>query len=124
MPVNTLKSESRNTSSFVVCDKRDDINRVPIAADQMVRWRCDANAVCKFIATSLGLRQSESKNGTANYWQIGMAAGDKRKQLLCLKAEAVLTLAAGDRTMPLAVLVEYLSGKYSIDGAIIRQLVD
>src|SRR5688572_1009693 len=30
MPVNTVKDETSRRGSFVVCDKRSDINRVPI----------------------------------------------------------------------------------------------
>src|SRR3984893_1442250 len=54
MPVHTLPTEPRDPASFIVCDKRDDINRVPVSAKRLMQWRCDAGAVCGFIAASLG----------------------------------------------------------------------
>jgi hypothetical protein len=54
MPVHTLPAGPRDpASSFIVCDKRDDINRVPVSAERQKQWRCDADAVCGFIAASL-----------------------------------------------------------------------
>ena len=53
-----------------------------------------------------------------------MATGDKRSQMLCLKVEGGLLLAAGDKSAPLADLLEYRDGKFLLDGAMIRRLVD
>jgi hypothetical protein len=57
-------------------------------------------------------------------WEIGMATGDTRSQMLCLQAGGELTLIAGDNKMPLAELVEFHDGRYSIDGAMIHRMVD
>jgi hypothetical protein len=67
MPVRTLTRTSGAAASFVVCDKRDDINRVHVSAERLTQWRCDAEAVCRFIANNLELRSSEqrSANGGA-----------------------------------------------------------
>ena len=59
MPVHTLLRASGTAASFIVCDKRSDINRVPVSATRLRQWRCDADAVCGFIAASLGLRRSD-----------------------------------------------------------------
>ncbi|MEI2746622.1 MAG: hypothetical protein V9G22_14965 [Ottowia sp.] len=59
MPVHTVTRAERDpATSFVVCDKRSDINRVPIPAARLALWRCDAQAVCGFVAASLGLQQT------------------------------------------------------------------
>ena len=50
MPVHTLPTEPRDPASFIVCDKRDDINRVPVSAKRLMQWRCDADAVCGFMS--------------------------------------------------------------------------
>ena len=124
MPVHTLPNTSRGPASFIICDKRSDINRVPVPTARLTQWRCSADAVCEFVATSLGLRRSEKRTASTDLWNIGIATGDKRSQMLCLKADGVLALVAGNNTVPLAELIGYYDGAYSLDGAMIRQLVD
>ena len=124
MPVHTLPAGPRDTASFIVCDKRDDINCVPVSAERQKQWRCDANAVCGFIAASLGLRRSDQHPATAGLLNIGIASGDKRSQILCLKTDIALALVVGNGAVPLAEIVDYRNGEYSVDGDMIRQLVD
>lgn len=124
MPVHTQPVATGNSVSFVVCDKRSDINRVPVAAERLTQWRCDAHAVVGFIAASLGLRRSEQPPNDACLLTIGIAHGDKRSQMLCLRAEGGLALVAGNNALPLAELIDHNDGTYLIDGELIRQLVD
>ena len=58
MLVHTIQRTDAPAASFVVCDKRSDTNRVAIPPARLALWRCDAKAVCEFIADSLGLRQT------------------------------------------------------------------
>ncbi len=124
MPVHTLPAGPRGTASFVVCDKRDDINRVSVSADRLMQWRCDADAVCGFIAASLGLRRSNQHPADARFLNIGMASGDKRSQMLSLKTDVALALVVGNGAVPLAELVGFRNGEYSVAAAMIRELVD
>lgn len=125
MPVHVLPAEgNRPARAFVVCDKRSDINRVAIPLTKLTQWRCSADTVCGFVAASLGLRRSDKQTSSADLFEIGIATGDKRSQMLCLQANGVLALVAGSNPLPLAELVEYHDGAYSLDGAMIRQLVD
>ena len=64
MPVHTLPAAARSAASFIVCDKRSDINRVPVSASRLIQWQCNADLVCGFIAASLGLRRSGSQTAT------------------------------------------------------------
>ena len=93
-------------SSFIVCDKRSDINRVPVSAGRLIQWQCNADLVCGFVAASLGLRRSDRQTDNADLWEIGIATGDKRSQMLCLQANGALTLVVGDNKVPLAELID------------------
>jgi len=124
MPVHTVPAGPRGPASFVVCDKRSDINRVPVSAERLMQWRCHADAVCGFIAASLGLRHSEQQSANADVWNIGIASGGKRSQMLCLQANGDLSVVAGNNAVPMAELVGFRDREYSVDGAMIRQLVD
>lgn len=123
MPVHT-PLDTGAPASFVVCDKRSDVNRVSVPIERLTQWQGSADSVCGFVAASLGLHRSDQRAGSAGFWNIGIATGDKRSQMLCLQADGALALVAGDNAVPLAELIEHHDGGYSLDGAMIRQLVD
>ena len=124
MPVHTVLAGPRPPTSFIVCDKRSDINRVPVLAARLEQWRCDAEVVRGFIARSLGLRLSDQHHADVGLSNIGIASGDKRSQMLCLRTEGELTLVAGNNGMPLPELIGFHDGEYTVDVAMIRRLVD
>jgi hypothetical protein len=53
-----------------------------------------------------------------------MAAGERRSQMLCLQADGMLTLVVGSSKVPMAELIDFQEGKYSLDSAMVRRLVD
>lgn len=125
MPVHVLPAEGkRPVRAFVVCDKRSDINRVAIPLTNLNQWQCSADAVCGFVAASLGVRRSDKQSSSAGLFEIGVSTGDKRSQMLCLQANGALALVAGSNPLPLVEVVEYHDGAYSLDGGMVRQLVD
>jgi hypothetical protein len=124
MPVHTVSSNGRDRRSFVVCDKRSDINRVPVAREQLTQWRCDAEAVCGFVAASLGVRRSEARPADSDLIPIGIASGNKKRQMLCLRTDGALELVAGTGGLPLGEVISFRKGAYSLDVSPIRQIVD
>lgn len=124
MPVHTLTRTSGAAASFVVCDKRSDINRVPISIEQLTQWRCNAEAVCGFVAKNLGLRRSDQQSANRAVWNIGIGRGDKRSQMVCIQATGDLALVVGNNAVPLAELIGFRDGEYTVDAAMIRQLID
>jgi hypothetical protein len=44
--------------------------------------------------------------------------------MLCLRADGDLALVAGNNTVPLVELVGFRNGEYTVDAAMIRQLID
>jgi hypothetical protein len=124
MPVHTVPATTRSAVSFIVCDKRSDINRVPLSAGRLIQWQCDAELVCGFVAARLGVRHSDRQTANADLWEIGVASGTKRRQMLCLQADGGLTLGVGGNKVPLAEFIIFDGGQYLLDGDIIRQMVD
>jgi len=111
-------------ASFVVCDKRSDINRVEIPPDQLVQWQCDVQAVCDFISSSLRINRSTSGKANDNLIPIGMFRGKKRSQMLSLRIDSKLDLVADNNSNPLNDLVEFVDGRYAIDKRMILEMVD
>lgn len=125
MPVHTRIHPLRGALSFIDCDKRCDVSRVLVPVDRLTQWRCTADAVCSFVAASLGLRGSDKRRlANDGSVEIGIASGGKRSQMLCLQTAGELTLVAGDSKLPLAEFIVYDADDYSIDVSMIRLLVD
>jgi hypothetical protein len=124
MPVHTVTRTNALATSFVVCDKRSDINRVPVPAARLAQWRSDAQTVCGLIAASLGMPQTTIRPPEDGLLPVGMARGEKRTQMLCLRVQDHLTLVVDAAAMPLADLIGFENGGFTLDAAVIRQLVD
>lgn len=124
MPVHRLPAMPGSGSSFIVCDQRSDINRVPVSSDRLSQWQCSADLLCEFVASSLGLRSPERQTGRADRWEIAIVSGDKRSQMLCLEARGILALVAGNNIVPLEEFIVFHEDKYSLDDAMVRRLVD
>jgi len=125
MPVQTRIHPSRGAVSFIDCDKRSDVSRVTVSLERLEQWRCTTDAVSGFVAASLGLRRSDKRRpANADLLEIGMATGDKRSQMLCLQKDGDLMLVAGGNKVPLVETIAYDKDAYSVDGSMIRLLVD
>jgi hypothetical protein len=72
MPVHTVSAGPGTANSFIVCDKRDDINRVQVSAERLRQWRCGAEAVGRFVALSLGLRPESQRKAGDGLWELGV----------------------------------------------------
>ncbi len=124
MPVQTMPAGPRGSAPFIVCDKRSDINRVALTSERVNQWKCDAAAIARFVARRLGLRRDGRRADRSGMLEIGLAAGDTRRQMLCLRTHEDVALMAGDATVPLAELVDFDRGDYAIEANAVRQLID
>ena len=124
MPVYTLPAGTGPAASFVVCDKRDDINRVNVPAERLRQWSCSADNLGRFVAQGLGLRADSQRKTGAGQWELGIVMGKRRSQMVCLRAKGALEVSAGQTAIPLDELVRFAMEGYSVDGETIRQLVD
>ena len=116
--------EGKLGRAFIVCDELEDMGRIKVSFDRMRQWQSSTHAVCGFVADSLGLRRSGKQSNVGDLHEIGVAAGKKRNQMLCLQVNAPLTLVAGNNGLPLADFIGYANGVYSIDAVMVCQLVD
>ena len=132
MPVHTVVSHARpstgrtdRSSSFIVCDKREDINRVPVERDRLSRWVCNTASLGDFVAECLRLRPKRNRIRRAGLLQIGMAADKKRRQMICLRThDGELELAAGSGAIALADVLRFRAGRFRLENTLVRQLVD
>ena len=124
MPVQVLPSTTRSPVAFIVCDKRSDTNRVPVPLDRLTQWQCSTQTVCGFVAHAAGVRSAIRQTDVAGLWEMGVATGKKRSQMLCLQAKGALALVAGGNALPLADFIGYANGAFSLNAVMVQQLVD
>ena len=124
MPVHNLSNSAGTNVSFIVCDKRSDINRVQIPSEQLIQWRLDAAAVCNFVALTLNLNRSTVIQADKTQLTIGMFRGKKRSQMLALQVIKGLKLIAGNRFAEMIDLVSFDTKKYVIDVESVMEMVD
>jgi hypothetical protein len=123
MPVQTQNHPSRGFVSFIVCETRSDVNRVHVAPERLVRWRCTIDAVCAFVATDLGLRRSQEVT-TGGPLNIGMVRGEKRSQMLALSFNKGLKLLVGDQAILLIDTVDFRGGSFVVDADLVHRMVN
>lgn len=125
MLVHVVSRGDEPPTAYIVCDTRDDVGPVEVSLDRLQQWQCSPELVCAFVATTLGLRKTDKRRpASADFLEIGMATGDKRIQMLGLQTDGELLLVAGSSKVPLAELIQYCDGAYSVDDVRVRQLVD
>lgn len=124
MPVITLPGGEGAARSFILCEQRDDTNRVPVTTDHLLQWRCSLELVCGFVADSLGLHRGRWQQNQAGMLEIGMVTGTKRAQRICMEITDRVQVVVGQHKVDLADLVAFEDRKFSVQQGMIQRLVD
>ena len=117
MPVQQGQRAGRPVASCVVCDKRDDIGRVPLAAALLERWRADAQTLGDALAGLLDAVACHCVPGTPFVYRLGIVAGAADKAVVQLRFDdhgrALLDVAG--HAMELASVLAIQRGKLVLD---------
>jgi len=124
MLVHTLTHDLRRPASFIVCDKRDDINRVPVPTSLLEQWQCSGHAIADLLASLLGLRRPDSGNITAGRWEVGVLKGRRGSSHLLLLAQGTLTLALAGHSIALGDVLELGDNCVNLDRRALLRRVD
>jgi len=74
MPVEILP-DPREPAAFIVCDRRDDINRVPVPPGHLEQWAATGQAIAGMLARLLGLYPPEGQGPDPARWEVGLLKG-------------------------------------------------
>jgi hypothetical protein len=124
MPVHTPSAGAGTAASFVVCDKRDDINRVKVSAERLRQWRASAAAIADLITGLLGLRSQDAGAMSSGRWEIGMLKGRKHSSHIVLIADGQLTLCVAGHTVALADVLTLDGDSFKLDRQTLIRFVD
>ncbi len=123
MPVHVLIDTARGPEAFIVCDKRSDINRVPVPVARLEQWQASGDSVASLLAGLLGLHRSGSGTDAAR-WEVGMLKGTKHSSHLVLIADGKLTLSLAGHSVPVADVLALEGNAFQVDRRSLTRLVD
>ena len=109
---------------WVVCDKRGDINRVPVSVDRLGQWRTSAGILGRFVAEGLSLRWRGWKAEEGGELEIGVITGEKPGKTLKLRIEGELAFVRGTSALALSKVLVFRDGGFALEGTRIRRWVD
>lgn len=131
MPVHRKSGPPRRASRmkgpatpFILCDKRADINRVPVSADRLTQWQTDADSLVRFIAGALSLSGSGQRPQERKELEAGMVCGRSRRRVVGLRMEEELQFVAGSSALPFSEVLSFREDRYVLEEMLIRRWLD
>jgi hypothetical protein len=124
MPVHVPPGTGATVNAFVVCDKRNDINRVAVEIDSLVRWRGSGETVAALLARLLGFRRRGGVSAQSRRWEVGVFKARKRSSHLVLTADRELKLSLAGHTVALPDVLSLGDGGFTVDKAMLSELAD
>lgn len=110
--------------AFIVCDRRDDINRVPVSVADLERWQVSGEAVANAVTRLLGLERVGTSSQEAGRWQCGLLKGESGSAFVVLVAKGAVTLSCADAVVPLERVLALGAGGITVDRGELLAAVD
>ena len=123
MPVHTLPHPA-GPAAFIVCDKRDDINRVAVPITGLEQWQASGSSIADLLADLLGLRRAGAGGTSNGRWEIGMLKGAHHASHLVLLAGDRLTLTVAGHVIALSDVLAFEGDAFKVDKRTVTRLVD
>jgi hypothetical protein len=124
MPVHILSDSAHSPEALIVCDKRSDINRVPVPISCLEQWQASGVSVANLLVGLLDLRRSGAGDTSSGRWEIGMFKGVKYSSHLVLIADGQLTLSLAGHSIALADVLALEGNRFTVDKRTLIHLVD
>ncbi|BAZ94063.1 single-stranded DNA-specific exonuclease [Thiohalobacter thiocyanaticus] len=124
MPVHVLTNPGNDPRAFIVCDKRSDINRVPVPAGDLAQWQVSAESIAAVVANLLDLHRSGTGDTDAARWEVGLLKGKKHASHVVLTTEGALTLNLAGHSIELTEVLTLEGNNFKVDKRRLTRLVD
>jgi len=124
MPVHTISTPAGEPAPSLVCNKRDDISRVPVPVAHLEQWQISGDSIAGLLADLLGLRHSNTGGSSTGRWEVGVFRGAKHAGHLVLLAGEKLTLTLAGHSIALAEVLVLEGGGFKADKRRLARLVD
>lgn len=125
MPVHVSPVVQGNSiRTFVFCQQRDDMGRIPISLELCQQWQITGNQVAQWIARELSIRGKPKRDKKTNNILIGDVQGKKKTGSLELVCTEPTSLKASGHSLPLIEIIYFKDNQLQIDQVAIINLLD
>ena len=124
MPVHVINVKVPKPDAFIVCDKRSDINRVPVPVDRLEQWQATGESVAALLARLLDMHRSSGSSGESTRWEVGMFKGAKHSSHLVLVSDDRLTLSLAGHSISVTDVLTFAGKTFKVDRRTLTRLVD
>jgi hypothetical protein len=107
---------------FVVCDKREDIGRVPISSAKVRQWMATSLAVGSLIARLLGIAGGPSSKGLR--CELGILRGRRHSSHVVLTADGRMRLGVAGHVVDLESILTIVGQDFMVDRRALERFVD
>lgn len=125
MPVQQ-RQRAGATAAFVICDRCDDIGRVPLSPALLERWRADGQTLGDALAGLLGAAACLPVPGVALAFRVGAVAGAAGKTDVQLRFddEGHVRLDVAGHALELVSVLDIRAGKLVLDSRKVGRCAD
>jgi hypothetical protein len=124
MPVYVPPDTTCTPEPFIVCDERDDINRVPVPIGQLEQWQISGTSIADLLANLLDLRRPGTGDTAAGRWEVGLFKSTKNSSHLVLLADGGLTLSLAGHSIALADVLKLKGNALTVERRKLTLLVN
>lgn len=122
-PVHVLAAPE-GPAAFVVCDARDDVNRVTVLSGRLGQWQASGTSLAGLLSGLLGLPSPACSDFGSLRWQVGVLRGSKHSSHIVLGAENGLSLSLAGYSVPVAEVLMLKGKALAVDKRRLAALVD
>ncbi|WGS83804.1 hypothetical protein [Methylomonas sp. UP202] len=124
MPVHLMSNATGHVQALMVCDKRDDISRVPVAIECLEQRQASGDSLANMLAALLDLRKADKTGSETARWEIGLLKGAKHTSHLVLTADAGLLLSLAGHTVAVVEVLTFDDQAFKVDKRKLTRFVD
>lgn len=124
MPLHFMSNSAGHSQALIVCDKRDDVSRVPVALEALEQWQSSADALADMLAQLLDLRRSGAASSEPTRWEIGLFKGAKHSSHLILYVDGGFLLSLAGHTISLVEVLTFDGKLFKVDKRKLTRFAD
>lgn len=125
MPVQVVTRQGQPPRAFIVCDKDDDIGRVPVALLRLERWRASETSLGDALAMLLGGSVATRLADDAKTLRLGVIAGRTARAAVLMRWQGGgAVLEVGGHVLPLDLALTIKGAALMLDSKTLVRCVD
>lgn len=119
-----IVSRAGTSAAFVLCDKRDDINRVDVPMERLERWQASGEAIAAHLARELGVNRPVSVSTQAKCWEVGRLRSKRIEPVALTIGDQGLAVEVAGYSVRLDEVLWWKAGRLELDRQGLSAFVD